>query len=428
MHNAAGRFAQGEPNLIADIAALVDLLYRGPAEVQAASRAGLQWHPAGVLMEQLVANLTIVYSLQKVGGTTIAATLNAHPAVRPEALHLHYLSAKGLRDLQGQIDACSHPNVGYLLGHLAQCRGTRALLAANRALRTGGAGPVVRKPFLIAGMRDPVALSLSLAFEGLSLSDRLGLLDDEFLRRWVMDSSAVEYCDYWFREELAEVFGVDVYARTFPAERGWDIYENDEARALVVRQEDLDRLPEALGALFGLEPSGFAVKTCNVGAHKDYADHYARAKRALRLTEAELDRLYGTRSARHFYTNEEIARFRSHWSAGRHDTEPARPAAPKPAAKVSPQPAPAAVPEPHIWGCRPCWRCQAQLNSIPGLQHTCTSLQHTCAVQSARIDQLEAAHEAVQVPPPRPGLLRALTQRVPKPLRTLAKRVIQFGR
>ena len=426
--HTVGRASAGGSELVNELVALANLLHQGPSEAQAAYRAGVQWHPAGVLMEQLLADLTIVYSLPKVGGTTIAATLNAHPAVRPEAFHLHYLSPKGLSALERQIGACSHPNVSYLQAQLAQGRGARALLAANRALREGGAAPIVRKPFLIAGVRDPITLSLSLAFESWwLLAPQLEGLGLEFLNSWVLKNPLRNPWDDWFTDELEEVFDVDVYARPFPAERGWDVYENDAARVLVIRQENLDRLPDALGALYGLEPATFAVKTCNVAAHKDYADHYRRAKQMLRLNEAELDLVYGTRSVRHFYTQEEIASFRRRWSADRPATEnPPLPAAPKPTATVSPEPARAHDATPHVGVCRPCGRCAQQLLSIPGLQKSCADLCRSCVGYAEYVQQLESALRDAQQPPlpPPPGPFRSFARRLPGPIRALARRIL----
>src|SRR4029077_16159903 len=113
-----------------------------------------------------------------------------------------------------------------------------------------------------------------------------------------------------FTDELGAVFGVDVYARPFPAERGWDVYENDAARVLVVRQEDLARLPEALGALYGFDPATVEVEDRNVADHKDYSAHYRAVRAALRLSERELDEAYSLPYARHFYTPREIDAFR----------------------------------------------------------------------------------------------------------------------
>ncbi len=439
----------GETSLGTELIALASLLYRGSAESQASYREGVKWLPAGVLMEQLAADITLVYSLPKVGSMTIAATLNGHPAVRPEALHLHYLSPKGLTNLENQIAGCSHPNVRFFQEHLVQARGVRTLLAANRALRASGLDPVVRKPYLIAGVREPMALHLSLLFEGWWLvADRPDDLDAESLRPRILDGTLCRYCDDWFADELGAVFGLDVYARPFPTERGWDIYENDAARALVIRQENLGSLPEALGALYGVEPATFAVATCNVAEDKAYAAHYNTVKRSFRLTPGELDKVYAARSVRHFYSQQEIAGFRGRWSSERGAAGQPPPAAPKTHKTQSPAPQPSSAPahKPddaanHVWVCRPCWRCQQQLASLPGLQHTCAEqtayigvleearrvaererIEHAKQLEEARRIAQEAAAQSANP-------LRALGRRVlPRSVRSLARRMLGGGR
>ena len=57
----------------------------------------------------------------------------------------------------------------------------------------------------------------------------------------------------------------------------------------------------------------------NVGSDKEYSDLYAAVVRDARVPEAALDTAYGSRFARHFYSQEEIAGFRRSWE----QTEPA---------------------------------------------------------------------------------------------------------
>jgi hypothetical protein len=383
-------------------------LYEGESEHQKAYQWGLKYLPSGPLMEELVADVTLVFSPPKVGGSTITATVNGHPAVRPEAGHLHYLSDGGLGFLERQIAGCSHPDAQYLRQHLAQARGARVLLAANRALRKAGLSSV-RKPRLITGVREPMALNLSLAFQGWwILGDRPEALDAAFLREWVQHDPWCRLCDNWFRGELGEVFGVNVYDRPFPTQRGWDVYENDEARVLVIRQENLTALPQALGALFELDPESFIVESRNEATNKEYASHYAAMKRAVRLTEAELDRLYGSEQVRHFYTPEEREQFKRRWLAGserpaapRTEAAPARAAAGGPACGHPTPATPGGRVPPHPWVCRPCPHCTQQLALIPVLEQACAErlaliqrLDADLREAGRALQELQRAHDA----------------------------------
>lgn len=371
-------------DLARELAPLAALVREGTPESREQFWHGMVWNPAGVLLEQVIADLTLVYSLPKVGGTTAEVTLARHPAVRPEPLHIHFLSPDGMEYLErlaARFAGNTHAHV--CRAQLALSRSARVLLAANRAARATAPG-LARKPFVVAGTRDPVALYLSLAFEGWwQLTDRFEKLTPEFLRNWVRTSEWPALCGNWFTNELQAVFGTDVYARPFPHARGWDLYENDAARVLVIRQENLDALAEALGALYGLDPASFVVGAANTAEKKDYAAHYDAMCRAVRFTDAELDSLYAAPFVRHFYTPAEVAAFKARWRVGSRTEPPRGPRKPAPAPRCEHRP------EPHIGVCRPCWRCNAALAKVP-------HLEHRCAAQAAQLDQLQAANAAAR--------------------------------
>jgi Putative capsular polysaccharide synthesis protein len=299
---------------IAEVAAFADQLRAGQQR-QAPYLEGIRHHPSYVLVERLLADLTIVFSGPKVGGSTVATTLHRHPGIRPEASHIHFLSDAGLKYVENLIERFRwHTRIHIWQEHLTYARGLRAMLALNRAIRRGGMSALVRKPYLVAGVREPMAQYLSLIFEtSWQYADKPDELTTETVRAWMTDDPWRRVCDDWLRDEMAGMFGLDVYARPFPTGCGWDVYENDEARLLVIRQENLDQLPEALGELFGLDPAGFVIHSLNEAANKNYAEHYRMLKRSFKLTEREQEAVYDTPHVRHFYTDGEIARFKKQW-------------------------------------------------------------------------------------------------------------------
>jgi hypothetical protein len=77
------------------------------------------------------------------------------------------------------------------------------LLAANRLMRDSGMSSVVRKPFIIAGVREPIALHLSSIFESWwEAADSHDSLSAELLRRKMRSSGMCQFCDHWFTDEL----------------------------------------------------------------------------------------------------------------------------------------------------------------------------------------------------------------------------------
>jgi len=71
--------------------------------------------------------------------------------------------------------------------------------------------------------------------------------------------------------------------------------------------------PAAVRDFLGL--SAFELVESNTAEDKSYADLYKAFRRQLRLPEAYLDRVYGSRFAHHFYGPAEVDAFRRKWSA-----------------------------------------------------------------------------------------------------------------
>lgn len=281
--------------------------------------AELTQHPVYKLMDQVLAGLNLVYSPGKVGSSTIVATLRNHPAIQSEVQHVHFLSARGVAFVQTLIERCSQRPFAADVWrqHVAHCHWLRVLIGVTQALRArGGTWGVVPKPTLIAGVREPIGMHLSFASEVYWMyADSPEGFTTEFVHDRLADDAWHRHCDNWFTNDLAPMFGIDVYARPFPIARGWDIYENEQARMLLIRQESLAQLPHALGQLYGIDPTTVAVETRNTGAEKPHAAQYARVRQTLRLSERELEECYGLRYVSHFYTPDEIAAFKARWRA-----------------------------------------------------------------------------------------------------------------
>ena len=118
----------------------------------------------------------------------------------------------------------------------------------------------------------------------------------------------------WFDIELLSVFDVDVYAKPFPHQDGYVLLENDRARTLVLRFEDLSRA-FAPGIRELLNGADVPLMRTNTTEDTGRGDLGRYLKQNLKLSSATLTRLYGTRFARQFYSEEERQRFTNRWSS-----------------------------------------------------------------------------------------------------------------
>lgn len=298
---------------LGDIARILGDMVSGDAALE----RWLALHPLDDLIAQAT-DLHIVYTPGKVGSRTVAATLQPHPSIKSRVRNAHFLSEQGLAFAEDIADRCVHrpcASDGWR-DMLLRGRWLRILIAINRAMRRQMRD--VKKPTVITGVREPIALHLSFCFESSWMyADTPNHLTADFVRARLADDAWHRHCNRWLSNDLGNTFGIDVYSRRFPCERGWCIDENCDARVLLIRQESLDNLPSALGALYNLDASTFHVTSVNTAAAKPYAVQYESVKDMLRLRTADLNEIYSLPYVQHFYSRDEIRSFKDRWSAAR---------------------------------------------------------------------------------------------------------------
>jgi hypothetical protein len=249
----------------------------------------------------------LVYTTPKVASTAVTAALQA---AGQTVFHVHMISAAGMRGLREAMrrrgltrmkwDGLGLEDVGNALAS--------ELIEPRHPAR------------IVSLVRDPVARNISFYFETLDVlwrteraheRVRLERLLAEFPERF-RHGRGVE----WFDDEFKPVLGIDVYEHPFPHDKGYLRIDSGPYEVLIMRHDLDDRLKEkCLAELVGLD--AVTVTPKNVGARKPYADVYREFLRRVELPEDYVDRLLGSKYARHFYGPEELARLRAKWLKGR---------------------------------------------------------------------------------------------------------------
>ena len=117
----------------------------------------------------------------------------------------------------------------------------------------------------------------------------------------------------WFDAQLHEPFGIDVYASEFPKAQGYQYYEHDTIRLVVIRLEDLSRcVNQVMREFLGIPD--FRLVAANVGAEKQYADLYQRVQKILRLPPERIQEVNSQKYAQHFYTPQELETSVARWT------------------------------------------------------------------------------------------------------------------
>jgi hypothetical protein len=138
--------------------------------------------------------------------------------------------------------------------------------------------------------------------------------DLDLIVRQMSDLFADDRADLdWFSRELGQVTGIDVFASEFDTTRGWQTYENERFRVLVLRFENLaSDGPNALRTFLALDEVP-ELPNQNAGESKAYAPLYRRFKAEASIPAWVLDQAYGSALAQHFYTESERRGFRASW-------------------------------------------------------------------------------------------------------------------
>lgn len=261
----------------------------------------------------------LIYQMGKVGSKTIRSSLREVNLDRP-VFHVHFLTPDRVERTEKERQKYLGTEKMGLLRHVWQYQYLR------KRMESGFDGE--KKWKIITLTREPVGRNIATFFENLRVelsgdryiiqSDYYGFegiftigdmdkLVQLFFERLYHDRPLV-----YFDEELKTVFGIDVFASEFPVTKGYKIYQGEQADALLIRLESLNDCARDAFEEF-LHIKDFTLINENIGSEKVYAPLYKEMKDAIILPEAYLDRMYTSKYARHFYSEEEIARFRAKW-------------------------------------------------------------------------------------------------------------------
>lgn len=247
----------------------------------------------------------IVYQMGKVGSTTMVRSLQALHLNVP-VYHLHFLHGAEQRETWARQTLRDPQNVLKRVN-------------LSRRIAQGINRPGAPRYNLICMVRTPVPRNLSMFFENIdsyfpdwkarykAKSLSFAELTDFFLSRY-LDHTPTS----WFESQIKQVFGLDVYATPFDKTRGYQFYENARARLVVLRLEDLNRVAAQAMREF-LNIPNLQLVDSNIGETNPHGALYKEYLGQLRLPNDYIQETNGTQYARHFYTDQELARSVARW-------------------------------------------------------------------------------------------------------------------
>lgn len=266
-------------------------------------------------LEGQTVNVNPVFVLQmgRVGSVSLQSSLiNAYKAISLDVpvLHGHYVANFDLLQARAEKDLADPSRL------IAGLENHRKL---KKSLIDGSSEPHLK---VITLVRDIVARNVSTFFYALSefipdWEERLGKnsLTVEYLHKVYLSKEFYKLTALnWFDEQLKPIFDIDVYETPFPKDLGYKIYMAPKADLLVMRLENLkDCAKRAVREFLGL--TDFKLSRVNTGDERKTGE-LQRLFRKKPLPAEYVERMYGCRISRHFYTETELKTFARYWTTG----------------------------------------------------------------------------------------------------------------
>ena len=165
--------------------------------------------------------------------------------------------------------------------------------------------------------RDPIARNISAFFQNIDkfcsieegmpdLSTLLDVFHSKYNHKIPLE---------WFDKEFKKNTGIDVYEYKFDKVKGYLVIEGQYPRVLIIKSEISDdyKLKGLQDFLCDFVVPQFILQS-NRSENKNYAEVYKLFLQNVCFDENVVDDIYSSKYAKHFYTDEELNRFKSRWT------------------------------------------------------------------------------------------------------------------
>lgn len=187
---------------------------------------------------------------------------------------------------------------------------------------------------LIMGVRDILSQNFSLLFQNAEVDHwdmeenwNLGGDVQTIFEKYYMDTKTVTdcWCDFWckkadtnwgrvqefFEAEVEPFWGIDIYEYPFDKVRGYSIYKFGKLNMMIYQLEKMHSLENEIGEFLSI--SDFQLNKGNNADEKYYNEYYRKAKEQIILEQEYIDKCYSSKYMKHFYSEEDIAKYKSRW-------------------------------------------------------------------------------------------------------------------
>ena len=275
------------------------------------------------ILEALGSRPVLVYTMGKVGSSSVYHSLR-NCNISLLVYHVHYLTDYCMERVS---QVYSEKNVEYQedISLNQFVRGsTQHHLTGSYILKNSVKKSNAKKWNIITLFRDPVATFMSHVFQSPEihtpfLFDQKGDLDAKKVNKYIREhfrefNSDKDHLSNWIDTEFHAYTGIDLYSYPFNCDAGYTIIKSENYDVAMISLEKLN----SIFALVIKELTGTSKEVNmmrrNVTEKKDVADLYNELKNSIVIPKKDLEKVYTTKFARHFFTPEFRTKMIAKWS------------------------------------------------------------------------------------------------------------------
>ncbi|MGB5982764.1 MAG: putative capsular polysaccharide synthesis family protein [Nonlabens sp.] len=248
----------------------------------------------------------LIHQMGKVGSTTLVNSINQSSLENP-AFHTHFITKPGIR-VNWAVETQNYSN-NAIPKHLMMGIELEKLLIDHPD----------QEILIICSVRELIARQVSMIYQAPFLAEKNirnqrrqidPVLASSYLNKFIEQKNAFNYPHKWFKEELLDAFGIDVFAHEFDTDKGLSIIEKGKIKLMLIRMNKINEfLPNEISQFLGAEKP---IQVVHKNVRK--ASGYEETQKLIKLDPDLLDRIYRLPFMTHFYSEKERESFKNKWS------------------------------------------------------------------------------------------------------------------
>lgn len=162
---------------------------------------------------------------------------------------------------------------------------------------------------IITGVREPIEYGISGRWQNVFLPF---MYEDRCFDAVIRKQYAV-IMEEWFKKNIENAFGIDVFAQPFNKEKGYTIIKKGNVSVFVYRLDFLSSLEKEIGEFSGVED--FKLEHDNSANDKAYVMAYNSFLEEVKVDQNLFEEIINSKVMNHFYTEKEREDYRKKWES-----------------------------------------------------------------------------------------------------------------